>query len=129
MDIRPCPADTRFALGRVDISRHSRKSGNPRKGETLALYLEEVTPSAGSDVKKKITAEVFYLTLTWDNAIFDASTGSSGAVASVDDNTVFTPRGVGPGIFDEDDKFKLSEIRASIESGADGTPGPVGSVN
>ena len=80
-------------------------------------------------MKKKITAEVFYLTLTWDNAIFDASTGNSGAVASVDDNTMFTPRGVGPCMFDEDDKFKLSEIRASIESGADGTPGPVGSVN
>ena len=93
-----------------------------RKGETLLLYLLERTTDDAPTVT--ITDRV-YVTLSWDNAVFDVSTG---AVGKVNDDTVVRPRGIREDMFAEGTTFRLSEAKQSIEPDSDEV-GPVGSVD
>lgn len=95
--------------------------------ETSVFYLGE---RSASDFTSTITVtEVFYVPLSFDNALLDISTSTDvGAVGRVDDNVVVVPRGTGPGMFPHGTTFTMAEIREALDIESDEI-GPVGNVN
>ena len=97
-----------------------------REGETVIIYLNE----RSAELVPTITVtDVLYVTVAWDNAVFDIlSPGDVGAVGRVNDDVVAIPRGTGASMFAEGTTFTFSELRDAIETGSEEI-GPVGSVN
>ena len=96
---------------------HSVGSGDPltelRVGQTVALYLEEVMAEAPPIIT---ITDRFYVPLSFDNGVFDISTGE---VGRVNDDTVVRPRGIRKDMFTEGSEFRLSEVEQAIETVSD----------
>ncbi len=96
------------------------------EGETLALYMSEVSANPASSVT---VSDRVYVPHVFDNGVFDAlPSGEPGALSRVNDHTIFAPRGTGPSMFAEGTTFTFSELRDAIETGSEEI-GPVGSVD
>ena len=85
-----------------------------REDQALTLFLGERRTQTYTDVT--IPADRFYVPLSFDNGVFDISTG---AVGRVGDETIVEPRGTGIGMFAEGSEFRLSEIKQAIEPVSD----------
>ena len=95
-----------------------------RAGQALTLFLGERLTHTYPAVT--ISADRFYVPLSFDNGVFDISPG---AVGRVDDNAVIVPRGTGIGMFAEGSKFRLSEVEQAIETVSDDVAPEAGSGN
>ena len=103
-----------------------------REGQSLTLFLGERLTDTYPAVT--ISADRFYVPLSFDNGVFDISPG---AVSRADDNAVIVPRGTGIGMFADGSQFRLSAVKQATETisddvGPEAGPsdaGAVGSVN
>lgn len=95
--------------------------------DTSVFYLGKRN---ASDFTSTITVtEIYYVPLSFDNALLDISTPTEvGAVGLVNDDVVVVPRATGPGMFPHGTTFTMSDIREAIDT-APGEVGPVGNVN
>ena len=91
-----------------------------RAGQALTLFLGERLTHTYPAVT--ISADRFYVPLSFDNGVFDISPG---AVSRANDDAVIVPRGTGIGMFAKGSEFRLSAVKQAIEPiSDDASPGP-----
>lgn len=121
------PSDQIYVFRRTADTFPGQVLTELEKGENVLLYLLERSSVYAPTVT---VSDVLYIPISFDNGVFDISaSGAAGPVGIVDDNAIASPRGIGHNMFAAGTTFKLSEVRAAIESGTDGAIGPSGNVN